>query len=240
VRSKNYIILIHVLVWLAFLLVPLLFIDTVQGRERFIIMGWFIQLLMAGYFYYNQMPDISGLQLLKSLVNKPLVILPTAYSNYAREGFDLDVVDYLLKPYSFDRFLRAVNKANDYLGLRILTVHNANTAKPVALPDFIFVKADYRLVRINLQDILYVEGLKDYVKIYLSEKPVVTQMSMKSLEEKLPSPEFIRVHRSYIVSFSKVESIQKNMLTIGKKEIPVSEPYREKLFSIINSEKSNQ
>ncbi|MCX6278099.1 MAG: LytTR family DNA-binding domain-containing protein [Bacteroidetes bacterium] len=187
-----------------------------------------------------RMPDISGLQLLRSLLNKPLVILTTAYSNYAKEGFDLDVIDYLLKPYSFERFLKAVNKANEYLGLRVIADNQLNVADLVSPPDFLFVKADYRLVRINLSNILYIEGLKDYVKIYLPDKTVVTQMSMKSLEEKLPSQEFIRVHRSYIVSFSKIESIQKYVLTIGKKEIPVSEPYREKLFRIINSEKSNQ
>lgn len=186
-----------------------------------------------------QMPDVTGLQMLKSLSNKPLVILTTAFSNYAREGFDLDVIDYLLKPYPFERFLKAVNKANDYLGLLSLAENQSNSNGPPAKPDFIFVKADYRLVRVILQDILLVEGLKDYVKIHLPDKLIVTQMSLKSLEEKLPDGEFLRVHRSYIVAFRKIEAIQKNMLTIGKHEIPVSEPYREKLFKIINAEKSN-
>ena len=184
-----------------------------------------------------QMPDISGIQLLKSLSHKPLVIFTTAFSGYAQEGFDLDVIDYLLKPYSFERFLKAVNKAREYLGLLEIAGTHVSAHEPA--PAFIFVKADYRLVRINLHDIYYVEGLKDYVKIYLDEKPVVTQMSMKSLEEKLPQSEFIRVHRSFIVAFSKVESIHKNMLTIGRKEIPVSEPYREKLYKMINADKTN-
>jgi DNA-binding LytR/AlgR family response regulator len=186
-----------------------------------------------------QMPDISGLQLLRSLANKPLVILTTAYSNYAREGFDLDVIDYLLKPYSFERFMKAVNKANEYLRLKEMAVNQANFAEIQTSSGFIFVKADYKLVRINFDEILFVEGLKDYVKLYLKDKMVVTQMSMKSLEDKLPQNSFIRVHRSFIVSFGKIESIQKQMLTIGQKEIPVSDQYREKLFRIINSEKSN-
>ncbi len=185
-----------------------------------------------------QMPDMSGLQLLRSLTKKPLVILTTAYSNYAREGFDLDVIDYLLKPYSFERFLKAVNKANEYLKLKEIADNQTANTEIQNPTDFIFVKADYKLVRINFDEILFVEGLKDYVKLYLKDKMVVTQMSMKSLEDKLPLNRFIRVHRSYIVSFGKIESIQKQMLTIGRKEIPVSEQYREKLFRIINSEKS--
>lgn len=184
-----------------------------------------------------QMPDISGIQLLKSLQYKPLVIFTTAYSSYAKEGFDLDVIDYLLKPYSFERFLKAVNKAQEYLDLHDRAMGQQAIREIVTSPNFLFVKADYKLYKINLSDILYIEGLKDYVKIYVTDKPIVTQMSMKALEEKLPSHDFIRVHRSFIVSFSKIDFIQKHMLTIGKKEIPISEHYRDQLFSIINHDK---
>jgi DNA-binding LytR/AlgR family response regulator len=184
-----------------------------------------------------QMPDISGVQLLKSLQHKPLVIFTTAYSKYATDGFDLDVIDYLLKPYAFERFLKAVNKVYEYLDLQHRAQHNAGSREIVASHEFLFVRADYRLYKINLRDILYVEGLKDYVKIYISEKPIVTQMSMKSLEEKLPLRDFIRVHRSYIVAFNKIDFVQKHMVTIGNKEIPVSEHYRDQLFKIINFEK---
>jgi DNA-binding LytR/AlgR family response regulator len=104
--------------------------------------------------------------------------------------------------------------------------------------EFLFVKADYKLVKINFSDIQYIEGLKDYIKIYVTDRPVITQMSMKAIEEKLPPNQFIRVHRSYIVSFPKIDYIQKQMLTIGRKEIPVSENYRDNLFRIINLEKS--
>ncbi len=184
-----------------------------------------------------QMPDISGIQLLRSLPHKPMVIFTTAFSSYATEGFDLDVIDYLLKPYPFERFLRAVNKVHEYMDLRERASSQANSKEIVASPNFLFVKADYKLYKINLKDILYIEGLKDYIKIYASEKPVVTQMSMKALEEKLPARDFIRVHRSFIVAFHKIDFVQKHMLTIGKKEIPISEHYRDQLFKIINNEK---
>ena len=187
-----------------------------------------------------QMPDISGIQLLKSLHHKPIVILTTAFSNYATEGFDLDVIDYLLKPYSFERFLKAVNKVREYIDLRDRASNQSNAKESVSSSNFLFVKADYKLYKISLKDILYIEGLKDYVKIYVSEKPIVTQMSMKALEEKLPSRDFIRVHRSFIVAFNKIDFIQKQMLTIGKKEIPVSEHYRDQLFKIINYEKTSE
>jgi DNA-binding LytR/AlgR family response regulator len=187
-----------------------------------------------------QMPDISGIQLLKSLLHKPLVIFTTAFSNYATEGFDLDVIDYLLKPYPFERFLKAVNKAHEYMDLRERAANPSNAKETGPAPAFLFVKADYKLYKINLKDILYIEGLKDYIKIYCSDKPIVTQMSMKSMEEKLPPQDFIRVHRSFIVAFDKIDFIQKHMLTIGKKEIPVSEHYRDQLFKIIHQEKTSE
>ena len=154
-----------------------------------------------------QMPDISGIQMLKSLHNKPMVIFTTAYSTYAKEGFDLDVVDYLLKPYSFERFLKAVNKVSEYKDLQDRALSSQPSREAVTSPNFLFVKADYKLFKINLSEILYIEGLKDYVKIYVTEKPIVTQMSMKTLEEKLPAHDFIRVHRSFIVAFNKIDFI---------------------------------
>ncbi|MEI7980099.1 MAG: LytTR family DNA-binding domain-containing protein [Bacteroidota bacterium] len=184
-----------------------------------------------------QMPDISGIQLLKSLPQRPPVIFTTAYSNYASEGFDLDVIDYLLKPYSFDRFMKAVNKVREYMDLHEMAHRQGNLKEDLVLPDFLFVRADYRLVKIDFSEILYIEGLKDYVKIYIGNKPVITQMSMKTLEERLPAKDFIRVHRSFIIAFKKIDFIQKNMLTIGDKEIPVSDHYRDQLFKMINYEK---
>jgi len=184
-----------------------------------------------------QMPDISGIQLLKSLPKKPIVIFTTAYSNYAIEGYDLDVIDYLLKPYTFERFLKSVNKAREYLDTKEKFLKSENQREALASSNFLFVRADYKLVKIILKEIEYIEGLGDYIKIYSGSKPVLTQMSMKSMEEKLPSTDFLRVHRSYIISLDKIDFIQKNILSINGKEIPISEHYREQLFKIINIDK---
>ncbi len=186
-----------------------------------------------------QMPDVSGIQLLKSLKEKPLVIITTAYSNYALEGYNLDVMDYLLKPYTFERFLKAVNKAREYLDMRenLLVTEYIKTN---SASDYLFVRADYKLVKIDLKNILYVEGLGDYVKIYTGEKPILTQMSMKAMEEKLPPLNFIRVHRSFIVAFSKIEYIQKQQLGIANREIPISDHYRDQLFMMINQSKTEE
>lgn len=185
-----------------------------------------------------QMPDVSGIQLLKTLKTKPMVIITTAYEKYATEGYNLDVIDYLLKPYSFERFLKAVNKAGEYQDLRDKAMAQENSKEGVISPNYLFVRADYKLVKIDLAHVLYIEGLKDYVKIYMGDKPVLTQMSMKALEEKLPAKDFVRVHRSFIVAFSKIDFIQKQMLTIGHKEIPISEHYRDQLFKMINNDKN--
>jgi DNA-binding LytR/AlgR family response regulator len=188
-----------------------------------------------------QMPDITGIQMLKSLKTKPLVIFTTAYEKYALQGYELDVIDYLLKPFSFERFLKAVNKAQEYVSLKERS--QSHGAEEVRIShDFLFVKADYRLVKVDLKDILYIEGLKDYIKIYVatSEKPVVTLLSLKTIEEKLPQDQFVRVHKSYIVALKNVEFIQKTHLQIRKKEIPVSDHYRDQLYKIINQNKMQE
>lgn len=185
-----------------------------------------------------QMPDISGIQLLKSLPRKPVVIFTTAYSNYAIEGYDLDVLDYLLKPYTFDRFLKAVNKAREYIDFKEKSLSMENQKTPPALSNYLFVRSEYKLVSIDLSELEYIEGLGDYVKIYSGGSPVLTQMSMKSMEEKLPSSDFVRIHRSYIVSVKKIDFIRKNILSIKGKSIPISEHYRERLFKIINYDKT--
>jgi len=184
-----------------------------------------------------QMPDITGIQFLKSLQNKPIVIFTTAYEKYALEGFELDVIDYLLKPFSFDRFLKAVNKAKDYLHLKEKTISHGTGNEVQSSAGYMFVKADYKLVKIDFNEILYIEGLKDYIKIYTGEKPVLTLLSLKSLEEKLPSADFVRVHRSFIVAVKKIQFIQRNFIHIGNKEIPISDNYKEQLFNIINQNK---
>lgn len=178
-----------------------------------------------------QMPDISGIQFLKTLHPKPSVIFTTAFSKYALEGFELDVVDYLLKPYSFERFLKAVNKA--YENIRLLEKAKEAPRGVTHGSHYLFVRADYKLVKVALQDILFIEGLKDYVKIHCGDKPLLTQMSMKSIEEKLPEKDFIRVHRSFIVAFDKIDFIHKSFISIRGREIPLSDHYRDIFISIV-------
>ncbi|WP_313976177.1 LytTR family DNA-binding domain-containing protein [Xanthocytophaga flavus] len=180
-----------------------------------------------------QMPGITGVQLLQGLSYSPMVIFITAYDQYALEGFNLDVVDYLLKPVAFERFLKATNKAYELFSLRKQEV------KPAVENDYFFVHADYSLVKIKMSEIMYVEGLKDYLKIYLAgqSRPVVTRMTMKSLEENLPVSQFVRVHRSYIVALDKIDCIRNQKIKIGEVFIPISEHYSEAFLSKINLSK---
>jgi DNA-binding LytR/AlgR family response regulator len=181
-----------------------------------------------------QMPGITGVQFLQSLPNSPMVIFVTAYKQYALEGFNLNVIDYLLKPIDFERFLKAVNKAYELHNLKQKSNLVENIVESTK-PTTIFVNADYSLVKLKIDEITYIEGLKDYIKIHLnsSTKPIVTRMTMKSIEEKLPSLEFFRVHKSFIVSLDKIESIRNLKIKIGNAQIPVSESYSEDFFKLI-------
>jgi len=176
-----------------------------------------------------QMPDISGIQFLKSLSKKPPVIFTTAFEKYALEGYELDVIDYLLKPFSFDRFLKAVNKAREYLNLTGDTGIPASIEGTNGADNYLFVKTDYKLVKINLNEILYIEGLKDYLKIYLEGEiqPVVSHITMKAMEEMLPGNLFMRVHRSFIVRKDKIKMVDHNRIVFNKTHIPVSDSYKE-------------
>ena len=165
-----------------------------------------------------QMPDVNGLQFYKSLTKKPQVILTTAYSEFAVEGFNVDAIDYLLKPFEYDRFLKAAYKANEYLDF--LSSQEMQLAS-------IFIKVDYQLMKINLKDIDLIEGLDDYIRIHTKPRPVLTLMTLKSLQEKLHPKEFLRIHRSYIVPISKIESFGKNKVRVAGKEIPIGSSYTE-------------
>ena len=176
-----------------------------------------------------QMPGLTGLQFIQSLSNRPQFILITAYEKYALDGFNLDVTDYLVKPVSFDRFLKACNKAWDLYQLK------SKPKEPAAAsPDYFFVNVDYSLVKLSFADIQYIEGLKDYIKIHIKSSPkaVITRMSMKSIEEELPPHLFVRIHKSYIVSIASITAIRKNSVFIGAMELPVSDNYKDALTSI--------
>jgi two-component system, LytTR family, response regulator LytT len=172
-----------------------------------------------------QMPDLTGLEFTRSLVKGPKVIFTTAYEKYALDGFKLDVVDYLLKPFSYEEFLKAVQKAQKLIRLEKMVPDQID-----ANNEFLFLKSDYKIKRINFNDILYIEGLKDYVKVYTqnSAKAVMSLTTMKLIESKLPERKFMRVHRSFIVNLEKINTIERSRIIFGKTYIPVSDQYKEK------------
>lgn len=180
-----------------------------------------------------QMPELTGIQFLKIINGKCDVILTTAYSQYALDGYDLDVVDYLLKPIAFDRFYKAAQKVLQSSG-------NTNSSAPEVLlvqknHDFIFVKTEHKIQKIYLDDILYIEGLKDYISIFTRSERIITLQNMKKMEESLPSKSFIRVHKSYIIALGKIESIERSRIQIGEKIIPIGDTYREYFFKQIEN-----
>ena len=191
-----------------------------------------------------QMPEITGITLLKILHKKPLVILTTAYSDYALEGYELDVLDYLLKPITLERFLKAVEKATQRLAatqppvenIREKTIEKPAFEKPVAelVQPFVFVKDGTKLVKIRLDDILYVEGLKDYVAIHTRQQKIVSLQRLKSLEDQLPADRFIRIHHSYIVSIEGMDAIHKEKVQVGSVFIPISDTYRKAFREFID------
>ena len=221
-----------------------------------------------------QMPGLTGVQFLESLAShRPMVIFVTAYKKYALDGFDLDVLDYLVKPVPFERFMKAVNKAAAYHAMKMgtsavpalrepvqqspLSANNSfpstenqqqagvtAESQPVAetVAEHFFVNVEYNLVRISFREISYIEGLKDYVKIHLHQqpKPVITRMSMKSIADKLPVKQFMRVHKSYIISMDKISSIRKNRIYIGQFVIPVSDSYKDEFFKRITPEQRGE
>lgn len=185
-----------------------------------------------------QMPEITGISLLKILPKKPLVILTTAYSEYALEGYELDVVDYLLKPITLERFLKAVERATQRFSPLSNVLFPETTLPPEPSPQSIFVKDGTKLVKIRLNEILYIEGLKDYVSIYTKDRKVVTLQTLKSLEAQLLPYQFIRVHHSYIVSFEAIDAIEKEKIQIGKVWIPISDTYRKSFKEFMERKQS--
>ncbi len=176
-----------------------------------------------------QMPDLTGIDFVKSLNNEQRIIFTTAYQEYALEGFKVNALDYILKPFGYDEFLKAANKALSHFDLlKKATVQNDSK------DDYLFVKSEYKIKRINLNDIQYIEGLREYVKIVLKdEEPVLSLMSLKSLEEKLPQQRFMRVHRSFIVNLDEVQTIERSRIIFGKAYIPVSEQYKDKFHDFL-------
>ncbi|MDO8369097.1 MAG: LytTR family DNA-binding domain-containing protein [Saprospiraceae bacterium] len=178
-----------------------------------------------------QMPGMLGTKFLETLPEKPMVIFVTAYSNYAVESYDLDVVDYLMKPVPLERFVKSAHKALE-IKQKNLAAHSSST---VEAPDFFFVYVEYSLVKITISEITHIEGMKDYVKIYLdgANRPILTKSTLKGIEEKLPSRDFMRVHKSFIVKLSKIEAIRTREIKIGHWDIPVGEGNVEELMRYV-------
>lgn len=178
-----------------------------------------------------QMPGITGLDLLGSLQHPPMVVMVTALEEHALEGFELNVVDYLVKPVSFPRFLKAVQRANELLQLK-KTASQVNTKTT----EHVFVNANYALVKVMIDEIAYIEGLKDYVRIYLtSGTMIITRLSLKSVEAKLAGGKFMRIHKSYIIAVDKIDSVQKTQLIVQGKELPIGDGYRHTVQAYISS-----
>lgn len=180
-----------------------------------------------------QMPGLTGLQFIASLEVRPLVIFITAYKQYAVESYDLDVVDYLVKPVSLERFVKSCNRAK-----KLFELKSAKTSPVENLPDHFFVNADYSQVKIKFEDIIWMKGYGDYIKFYLKEAqhPLVVRTSFKELESELPQNRFIRIHRSYAVALSEITAVRKNSIFLGDKELSIGETFRESVEKIVRKE----
>ena len=173
-----------------------------------------------------EMPKVSGLQFLQNTEIKSLVILTTAFPQYALEGYELDIIDYLLKPFAYSRFLKAVQKAKDYYDLKNATAANL-------FSDYIFVKSEKRIEKVEVKDILYIESLGNYVTIYADNKKIIAYLTMKSLESQLPVSEFIKIHQSYMVNCSKINAIEGNEIKLNNKSLPISRNYKDLVMKMV-------
>ena len=174
-----------------------------------------------------QMPELTGIQFMKIAGDSCRIIITTAYTEYALDGYEYNVVDYLLKPISYERFSKAVHKLTE--------TNIVADPKAVQKPDHIFIKSEYKLIRINLADILYIESLRDYIAIHTTAKQKIMSLeSLRNMEAILPSTEFTRVHKSYIVSLQQISFVEKNRIVINEEYIPIGESYQEKFFALIN------
>ncbi len=182
-----------------------------------------------------QMEELSGIQLLNALSHRPHVILTTAYDSYALQGFELDVMDYLLKPISFERFVKAVNKVYEKVHADQVNTSSESAQSLVPEDSFFFVKTETRIEKIRYADVLFIEGMGDYWRIITTTKKIMSLLNYKRLEEILPQHQFVRVHKSFIIALDKIDSVERNRIKIGDRLIPVSETYRKSFFARIEN-----
>jgi len=203
--------------------------NPLEGLDKIIAGG--IDLV----FLDIQMPELTGLQFIKIIKGRCLVIFTTAYAEYAVEGFDNNAVDYLLKPISFERFYKAAEKAQ-FLSSALKETGNEQTnLAPQKEITHIFVKTEYKLVRVNIADIVYIEGMQNYVTIYTANEKIITLQTMKKTEEQLPSSQFVRIHKSFIVAINKINSVERNRIHIADQSIALGETYRDTFYDAINN-----
>lgn len=174
-----------------------------------------------------EMPKLSGVNWLKQSEVKPLVIITTAFPKYALDGYELDIIDYLLKPISFIRFLKAVQKAKDFVGLK-------NAGSNSAMPSFIFVRSDKRIEKIELADIIYIESIGNYINIHTKDKSIIAYLTLKGIESELPPSTFIKIHQSFIVNFSKIEAIESSMVKVHNKQLPIGRSFKDAFMKMID------
>lgn len=184
-----------------------------------------------------QMPELNGLEFSRMIPQDTRIIFTTAFEQYALDGYKVNALDYLLKPVSYSDFMQAVNKAVKWFELQQKAEENSNNfIQASSESNYIYIKSDYKLIQINLDKILYIEGLKDYIKIHLEDepRPILSLVSMRAMEEKLPSSRFLRVHRSFIVQKQKIKVIDKGRIVFGKEYIPISDSYKQELQNYVN------
>lgn len=202
------------------------FLEIVESFENPLVALEFLESNEVDLIFLDiQMPDLPGIELAKMISKETKVVFTTAYEKYALEGFRLEAVDYLLKPFGYDEFLIAANKVKKIIDLEIKANATIETNN-----NFLFLKADYKIRRINYDEILYIEGLKDYIKIYLKNepKPIISHYSLKLLEAKLPPSMFMRIHRSFIVNLNCISTVDRFRIVFGKEYLPVSDQYKDK------------
>lgn len=206
------------------------FLQLLQGFESPLEVVLYIQENEVDLMFVDiNMPDLNGLDFVKSLSNAPKIIFTTAYSEYALEGFRVDAIDYLLKPIAYVTFLKAATKAQEWFKLQ-----NNSSEELKANDDFLFIKSEYKIIRVKISEIKYIEGMREYIRIHLTnEKPIMTLLSMKAMDKQLENNSFMRVHRSYIVNLNKISTIERNRIVFDKVYIPVSDQYKEKFHQFI-------
>lgn len=179
-----------------------------------------------------QMDDITGLQLIELLKKKPYIILTTAYSEYAIKSYELEVSDYLLKPISFDRFLQSINRVSDKINENLVHAEEPKIlAKEILRSDFILIKTDYQMQKVSFTDIFYIEGMKDYLRIVMAAKRIMTLQTFKNMMGLLPANQFFRIHKSYIIAIDKIKAIERNHVVINNERIPIGESYKTDFFN---------